>query len=94
MKTAGILVLLALPFLLLCALPLAQTNSLIGLYNATNGAGWTNQLNWNNGNPCGPPAWFGIICDASGDNVAQIILENNNLVGTVPNLVFPQLTRL
>ncbi|MFD2571789.1 putative Ig domain-containing protein [Spirosoma soli] len=59
---------------------------LADLYNATNGANWSNNTGWLNGcDPCtgnaGNP-WSGLTC-ANG-RVTRVSLFSNNLVGTIP----------
>jgi hypothetical protein len=68
-------------------LPLAECQALIDLYNATDGAHWTNNAGWLEPFPC---SWFGIFCNLDGDHVNAIILSNNNLKGIIP----PQLSDL
>ncbi len=67
-------------------------NELEKLYDATGGANWTNKTNWFT-NP-DLNTWFGITLTADGCDVAQIKIENNNLIGTIPNLSLPNLTYL
>ncbi|GAB3707639.1 hypothetical protein GCM10027592_41970 [Spirosoma flavus] len=59
---------------------------LVDLYNATNGANWTNKTGWLSGcDPCtgnGGQPWFGLAC--RNGRVSQIVLYNNNLVGNLP----------
>jgi Leucine-rich repeat (LRR) protein len=67
-----------------CANPDYQP--LVDLYNATNGANWTNKTGWLSGcDPCtgnGGQPWFGLQC-ANG-RVSRLILYQNNLAGTLP----------
>ena len=43
--------------------------------------------------PGGECAWFGVSCDAGGNNVTAISLDGNNLIGTLPALsALPALT--
>ena len=55
--------------------------ALVALYNATDGANWTNNANWLSDQPIGE--WYGIDTDANG-NVSVMLLRNNNLRGTIP----------
>ncbi|GAB3984549.1 hypothetical protein GCM10028806_59690 [Spirosoma terrae] len=59
---------------------------LVDLYNATNGANWTNKTGWLSGcDPCtgnGGQPWYGLTCQ--NGRVNQIVLYNNNLVGNLP----------
>lgn len=67
----------------------AQTTDsleLVNLYNATNGANWTNNDNWLvEGQALA--TWYGI--KAGGSTVTQVDLRNNNLRGSLPGLVLP-----
>lgn len=59
---------------------------LINLYNATNGAGWTNKTGWQQGaagNNCNVCSWHGVTCN-DDQRVMEIRLPNNNLSGTLP----------
>ena len=60
----------------------AQRENLIGLYNATGGANWTNNTGWlgAEGTEC---SWFGVSCE--NGNVVSINLSSNGLVGTIPS---------
>ncbi len=60
-----------------------ERNSLIALYNSTNGPSWNNKNNWlkKEGTEC---TWFGVSCNASGTHVKAINLYGNNLVGNLP----------
>ena len=70
----------------------AERIALIAFYNSTNGAGWTNSTNWL-GVPGTECTWRGVVCDAGGTTVIQLILANNNLTGTLPPEI-GQLTNL
>jgi hypothetical protein len=54
---------------------------LVSLYNATNGANWTNK--WNLATPIN--TWYGVSLNANGC-VESLASPGNNLVGTLPNL--------
>ena len=54
---------------------------LIALYKATNGDGWTNNENWCTDKPL--REWYGIGTDGKS-RVVSIILDRNNLIGTLP----------
>ena len=73
---------------------------LVGLYNATDGANWTNNTNWLSDASIGE--WHGVTTD-SGGWVTEIALRENNRSGEIPaeldrlaNLTFlyPQRNRL
>ena len=55
--------------------------TLVALYNATGGVGWTNRANWLSGSPIGD--WYGVTTDAAG-RVTSLNLGNNNLTGSLP----------
>ena len=65
------------------AIPAAERQALIDIYNGTGGAGWTNSTNWNgvDGTEC---TWFGVTCNGAGDTVTAIDLNANNLTGSLP----------
>jgi hypothetical protein len=66
-------------------IPTAERDALIALYNATNGAGWTNNTGWDTailGTEC---TWYGITCNLGWGQVTNISLSNNNLIGTIPS---------
>ncbi|MFN8357943.1 MAG: LamG-like jellyroll fold domain-containing protein [Spirosomataceae bacterium] len=54
---------------------------LIDLYNATNGANWTNKQGWLSG--CNPCSWYGITC--TDGRVTKVGLSQNNLSGSIPS---------
>ncbi|TAH21722.1 MAG: T9SS C-terminal target domain-containing protein [Cytophagales bacterium] len=58
--------------------------ALVALYNATNGANWSNNTNWLIDGDAA--TWYGISLTGSLPNrrVTNISLSNNNLVGTLP----------
>ena len=54
---------------------------LVELYNATDGANWTNNTNWLSDRPI--REWHGVINDADG-RVTEVILFRNQLTGEIP----------
>jgi subtilase family serine protease len=62
---------------------------LVRLYNATGGANWTRK--WNLNTPI--DTWIGVSINPDGC-VRAVVLPNNNLVGTLPNLNLPNVTYL
>ena len=71
-------------------IPVAECQSLMDLYNSTNGANWKNKTGWNQTNmPC---SWFGITCE--GGHVTRIGLFGNGLSGSIPNFNLPNLRLL
>jgi Leucine-rich repeat (LRR) protein len=65
--------------------------ALVDLYNATNGANWTNRTNWLSANPI--QTWYGVYVNATGC-VDSIGLVANRLTGTLPNLSLSNLQGL
>ncbi len=65
------------------AIPASERNALLALYNATNGASWTNNTGWTGaaGTEC---SWFGITCDVGETTVRTISLGFNQLSGSIP----------
>lgn len=63
------------------AIPQSEREALISLYNATNGDDWTNSDGWT-GAPGTECNWYGVTC--RGDAVHYLLLDKNNLVGTLP----------
>lgn len=66
------------------ALPSAQHNALVDLYNSTNGASWFNNTDWMvAADEC---TWYQVTCDAGHTTVQTIIFGRlgNNLSGTLP----------
>jgi Leucine-rich repeat (LRR) protein len=62
-------------------IPQIECEGLVALYNATNGANWTNKSGWLATNtPC---SWHGVSC--SGGRVHGISLPFNNLNGVLPH---------
>ena len=55
---------------------------LVELYNATNGANWTNNTNWDSSAPL--DQWHGVSTDANG-RVTGLDLFNNQLTGSIPS---------
>ncbi len=65
---------------------------LVSLYDATNGGAWINKTNWKTALPI--DTWYGVTLTADGCNVAQIILDDNNLIGKLPKLSLQNLVHL
>ncbi|WP_069472978.1 InlB B-repeat-containing protein, partial [Candidatus Marithrix sp. Canyon 246] len=68
-----------------------ECESLLELYNSTDGANWKNNSGWNVTNtPC---SWHGVSCSNGG--VSRISLTNNELKGSTPDFsALPKLTHL
>lgn len=83
----GALVLAAAAVPAQAAIPAAQRQALIDLYNATNGAAWRDNTGWLGaaGTEC---SWYGVTCDGGQQTtVIYLRLSNNNLVGTLPDSI-------
>ena len=78
------MILLACNLALSANIPAAERQALIDLYNSTNGASWTTKTNWN-GAAGTENTWFGVTTDAENTKVLQLIIQDNNLVGTLPS---------
>jgi len=63
-----------------CSILEAQRPALMAIYNATDGASWTNNTNWNSSNPIN--TWFGVTVE--NGLVTSLDLTGNNLNGTIP----------
>ena len=61
--------------------PAPDKAALEALYDATDGAGWTNNSNWKSSSPLGD--WYGVTIDVNG-RVTDVDLFENNLVGSLP----------
>ncbi|MCX6561798.1 MAG: BACON domain-containing protein [Candidatus Aminicenantes bacterium] len=94
LKTTLFLVfLLAGNLVLSAAIPAAERQALIDLYNSTNGDAWTNKTSWKTAPlrtdgfamPGTENTWYGVITDAVNTTVQQLYLTNNNLIGTLPS---------
>lgn len=69
---------------------LAQdSTALVSLYNTTNGPGWVNSTNWTVGTI---DTWFGVT--VNGGRVTKLVLDNNNLNGTLSANDIKTLTEL
>lgn len=67
----------------LAAVPSAERDALIALYEATGGSSWSESGGWLGaaGTEC---SWFGVSCNDEGTAVTTLSLAANNLVGTLP----------
>ena len=59
----------------------SDRGALEALYNASSGAGWSNNDNWLTDEPLGE--WHGVNTDANG-RVIELHLANNQLIGPIP----------
>ena len=73
--------------------PTQDRDALIALYKATKGENWDESTGWKeaptlgdgfNDDPCSPPVWFGLICDAQ-PRVQVVNLRGNGLQGEIPS---------
>ena len=62
--------------------PDSERDPLLALYKSTDGANWTASNNWLSTQPLGE--WHGVKTDTDG-RVTELILDENNLAGSVPN---------
>ena len=56
--------------------------ALVALYNATDGANWETNTNWNSTEPIGD--WYGVTTNANG-RVTRLYLVGNELDGSIPS---------
>ena len=56
-------------------------DALVALYNATDGANWTDNTNWLSDEPLGD--WHGVTTDDQG-RVTELDFRGNQLSGTIP----------
>lgn len=70
----------------LAKIPGSERAVLDALYAQTNGASWTNSAGWEiqATDEC---YWYGVYCDPSGMHVQQLLLNKNNLAGTLPQII-------
>ncbi|QTA92265.1 IPT/TIG domain-containing protein [Desulfonema magnum] len=64
----------------------AERQALIDFYTNTNGQNWTDKTGWL-GNKYTECTWKGVVCDAGQEHVEKLILDNNNLDGTLPESI-------
>ena len=67
-------------------------NQLEAIYDSTGGKTWTSSANWFTNADISQ--WFGVILTSDGCAVSELHLNNNNLVGKLPNLNLLQLVNL
>src|SRR3954471_1555629 len=79
------LVLLTLSANAAAAIPQAERDALLALYNSTGGAQWEHNLGWN-GAPGTECEWDNVICDSTGATGIELHLSYNNMIGTLPSL--------
>ena len=65
--------------------PPDERRALVALYNATDGATWSNNSHWLSGNPC-TDAWHGVVCQSVDGtmHVTDLVLESASVAGTLP----------
>jgi Leucine-rich repeat (LRR) protein len=73
--------------------PISERDALIALYNSTNGDNWTRKDNWRHpsdptkfNDPGTECTWRGVTCNIDNTHVEEIVITNNNLTGTIPDL--------
>ena len=81
----------ALLLTVVCALSKEQKDALVALYESTSGPNWI--YTWDlTTDPCA--GWWGVTCDDSQQHVTNLSLQENNLVGALPDLQLPGLLEL
>lgn len=65
------------------AIPAAERQVLLDLYQSTNGATWRRSQNWN-GAPGTECTWKGVTCDAAGTHVVALQFVDNQMTGSLP----------
>ena len=63
------------------ATPAAERAALVALYNATDGANWTRNTNWNTSDPVS--TWYGVTTNDTG-SVTDLYMFRNGLSGPIP----------
>ena len=63
--------------------PTSERNALVALYDATDGANWNNNTNWNSSEPV--DTWHGVM--VVDNHVREINLIGNQLSGTIPSTI-------
>ena len=65
------------------AIPASERAVLLSIYSSTIGTNWTNKTDWGGaaGTEC---SWNGVTC--TGNNVTSIMLNSNNLTGSLPSI--------
>ncbi|MFC3194023.1 hypothetical protein ACFODZ_07200 [Marinicella sediminis] len=66
------------------AVPQAQREALLELYQQTQGDDWLENSNWLSGDPC-ENNWFGVLCN--DDLIRELSLSDNNLTGHIPDSI-------
>ena len=74
------------------AIPAAERQALIDLYNLTNGDGWANKSGWKTAPldgdgfayPGTESTWYGVSTNGGNTTVTKLDLHGNNLAGTIP----------
>lgn len=73
------------------AIPEAERQALIQLYQTTGGDSWTRKDNWRKpgdptqfNDPGTENTWYGVITDAENTTVIKLLLINNRLSGPIP----------
>ena len=64
-----------------CSVDYPDWETLVTIYNKTNGSNWVNNTNWLSAEPL--DEWYGVTTDAGG-RVTALNLGRNNLLGTIP----------
>lgn len=78
---------------LVAAVPQAERDALIRIYDTGNGANWTNRTGWR-GAPGTECSWAGVGCNETGTSVSILWLGGNNITGGVEVRGLPNLREL
>jgi hypothetical protein len=63
-----------------------ELGALNDLYADTEGFQWYDNSNWGTGDPC-LNTWYGVMCNVTNTAVVQLILNDNDLTGTIPTTI-------
>ena len=79
------------------AVPPAERNALVELYNATSGPSWKNATTWCIGDPC-DNKWYGIFCNTDNTHVVEVFPNprhsGNVMKGAIPPSFWTDLPQL
>ena len=68
------------------AIPTAQRDALIDLYESTSGVSWTTNIGWVSADTEPECTWHGVTCFPPDEYVIEINLNSNGLDGALPDL--------
>ena len=73
-----------IPAQLMSIIPSSEREALIAIYDATGGPSWRNNYGWL-GTWGTEGGWYGVTVDAQSGHVVGLDLDDNNLVGSLPD---------